>query len=106
MRFFKSDQFRPGFCICVDTVGDGPQPVVWGEDAPIVYDTEHEAQREIADQQILRLQQFLDGEREFEEAIAIQEYVVPVRVVPGGRILHSPAMVSGGTGPDPPDAGT
>jgi hypothetical protein len=102
MRFFKSDQSRKGFCVFVDTVGDGPQPAVWGDHAPVVYDTEHatehEAQREIADHQILRLQQFLEGEREFEDAIVIQEYVVPVRVVPGGRILHSPAVVSGGAG--------
>ena len=92
MRFFKSDQSRKGFCVFVDTVGDGPQPVVWGDNAPVVcateHATEHEAQREIADPQILRLQQFLDGE--FEEAIAIQEYGVPVHGAPGGRILHSP----------------
>ena len=96
MRFVKSDQSRKGFCVFVDTAGDGPQPVVWGDNAPVVYATEHEAQREIADPQMLRLQQFLDGE--FEDAIAIQEYVVPVRVAPGGRILQSPAVVSGGAG--------
>lgn len=92
MRFFKSDQSRRWFRVLVDTVGDGPQPVVWGDNAPVVsateHATEHEAQREIADHQMLRLQQFLDGE--FGDAIAIQEYVMPVRVAPGGRILQSP----------------
>ena len=85
MRFFKSDQSRQGFCVFVDTGGDNA-PVVYATE----HATEHEAQREIADPQILRLQQFLDGE--FEEAIAIQEYVVPVCVAPGGRILQSPRL--------------
>ena len=34
-----------------------------------------------------RLQQFLDGEREYEDAIEVEEYVVPVTVHPDGKIV-------------------
>ena len=51
-----------------------------------MFETELEAQKEIADDQITRLQQFLDGERDFEDAIAVEEYIVPVTVHPDGII--------------------
>jgi MinD-like ATPase involved in chromosome partitioning or flagellar assembly len=34
-----------------------------------------------------RLHQFLEGERDFEDAITTEEYVVPVIVIPGGSII-------------------
>ena len=45
-----------------------------------------EAQKEIADYMMTRLQQFLDGHREFEDAIAVEEYVMPVTLHPDGVI--------------------
>ena len=45
-----------------------------------MFPTELEAQREIVDNQMTRLQQFLDGERDFEDAMETEEYVVPVTV--------------------------
>ena len=33
---------------------------------------------------ITRLREFIDGERDFEDAIETEEYVVPVTVHPGG----------------------
>jgi hypothetical protein len=33
-----------------------------------------------------RLRQFLDGERDFADAITVEEYVVPVTVHPDGTI--------------------
>jgi hypothetical protein len=57
------------------------------ENGYIVFKTELEAQREIVDNQMTRLQQFLDGEREFEDAIAVDEYIEPVTVLPDGRIV-------------------
>jgi hypothetical protein len=51
-----------------------------------VFETELEAQKEIADHIMTRLRQFLDGEREFEDAITTEEFVVPVTVYPGGVI--------------------
>ena len=53
----------------------------------MVFETELEAQKEIVDNQMTRLQQFLDGEREYEDAIEVDEYIVPVTVHPDGVIV-------------------
>jgi len=57
-----------------------------GEDRPLVFATRLEAEREIADYAITRLQQFMDGERDFDDAITIEEYIVEVDVWPDGSI--------------------
>ena len=58
-----------------------------GDGKYVVFETELEAQKEIVDNQITRLQQFVDGEREYEDAIEVEEYVVPVIVHPDGKIV-------------------
>ena len=69
---------RTGFCIFMDTFFQGPIPTVSdGDDKYIVFETELEAQKEIADYAMTRLRQFLDGERDFADAITVDEYVVP-----------------------------
>jgi len=76
-----------GFCIYINTLCQGPVPVVSdGDGKYIVFETELEAQREIVDNAMTRLQQFLDGERDFDDAITVEEYVVPVTVLPDGTI--------------------
>src|SRR6188508_1068326 len=67
-----------GFCIYIDTFCQGSVPVVSDETGYIIFETELEAQREIVDHQMTRLRQFLDGEREYEDAIEVEEYVVAV----------------------------
>ena len=82
-----SPNLRTGFCIYIDTLCQGPVPVVSdGEGKYIVFETELEAQREIVDDAMIRLQQFLGGERDFNNAITVEEYVVPVTVHPDGAI--------------------
>lgn len=61
-------------------------PVVSDDDGYVVFETELEAQREIVDYAQTRLQQFLDGERDFDDAITVEEYVVPVTVGLNGVI--------------------
>ena len=76
---------RNGFCIYIHTLCQGSVPVLTdGDEKFIVFDAELEAQKEIADYAMARLQQFLDGERDFEDAIEVEEYVVPVVVHPDG----------------------
>lgn len=76
---------RTGYCIYINTFCQGPVPILTGDDDKyIVFETELEAQKEIVDYAITRLQQFLDGEREYEDAITVEEYVVPVDVHPDG----------------------
>jgi hypothetical protein len=82
-------KLRDGFCIYIDTFCQGPVPVVSDENGYCVFETELEAQKEIADNQITRLQQFLDGERDFEDAMAVEEYVVPVTMHPDGVITDA-----------------
>lgn len=61
-------------------------PACYEGDYPVIFTTELDAQREIADTQLIRIQQFLDGERDFDDAIATDEFVLPVDVWPDGRI--------------------
>jgi hypothetical protein len=82
-----SPSLRTGFCIYIDTFCQGPVPVVSDDDGYVVFETELEAQKEIVDNQMTRLQQFLDGERDYEDAITVEEYVVPVTVHPDGKIV-------------------
>ena len=58
-----------------------------GEGLPCVFDTELEAQREIVDNAMTRLQEFLDGERDFDDAITVEEYVVPVTLLADGSVV-------------------
>ncbi len=79
-------ELRDGFCIYIDTLCQGPVPSVSDENGYVVFETELEAQKEIADFLMTRFQQFLDGERDFDDAITIEEYVVPVVVHADGTI--------------------
>ncbi|HZQ45406.1 MAG TPA: hypothetical protein VFC07_00220 [Verrucomicrobiae bacterium] len=74
-----SQNVRAGYCIYINTLCQGPVPILTdGEGKYIVFETEVEAQREIVDHAMIRLQQFLDGERDFDDAIMVEEYVVSV----------------------------
>ena len=78
---------RSGYCIYIDTFCQGPVPVVSDENGYVVFSTELEAQKEIVDNQMTRLRQFLDGEREYYDAIDVEEYIVPVTLHPDGKIV-------------------
>ena len=84
-----SQPLRDGFCIYMDTLCQGPVPAVSDENGYIVFATELEAQREIVDNQMTRLRQFLEGEREYEDAISVDEFVVPVTVQPDGKLVDA-----------------
>lgn len=84
---------RRGYCIFIHTLCQGRVPSVHeskagdppGTPASIcIFDTEREAQLEIADFMMTRLQEFMDGERDFEDATSTEEYVVAVTVHPDG----------------------
>ena len=44
-----------------------------------VFATEREVQVEIVENMMVRLREFLDGERDFDDAVTLEEYVVEVR---------------------------
>jgi dienelactone hydrolase len=84
----KSKQLaRSGYAIFCPTVFQGTMPACYDEtDCPVVFPTELEAQREIADTQLIRIQEFLDGQRDYEDAIAIDEFILPVSLWADGSI--------------------
>lgn len=92
----KSNQpIRSGFAIFCPTVFQGIMPACYEEDHPVVFATEVEAQREIADNQLIRIQQFLDGQRDFDDAITTDEFVLPVDVLLDGSITVESGRVYG-----------
>ena len=77
---------RSGYAIFCPTVFQGTMPACYEGNYPLSFATELEAQREIADNQLTRIQQFLDGERDFEDAITTDEFVLPVSIWPDDSI--------------------
>jgi hypothetical protein len=81
------DTIKQAFAIFFDTLCQGTIPARYDEsNFPITYATEREAQLEIADLAMERLQQLIAGERDFDDAIAIDDFVLPVYVWPDGTI--------------------
>ncbi len=78
---------RSAYAIFTRTICEGLIPA-WYDDRnlPVVYATELEAQREIADSLMESLQQFLQGERDFEDAILVEDFILSVEVRPDGSI--------------------
>lgn len=80
-------QLRNGYCIYARMFFQGSVPVVSDADEKyVIFETELAAQREIAEHTIDRIRQFLVGERDFEDAIEVEEYIVPVTVQADGTI--------------------
>ena len=79
---------QPAYCIFIDTVCEGRIPAWHDENLmPIVYPTLEAAQREIADDVMEKLRQFVEGQRDFEDAMTVEDYILPVDVLPDGSIL-------------------
>ena len=82
-----TEPVRTGYAIFRPTFFQGAMPACYDEtDYPVVFPTELEAQREIADNQLTRIREFLDGGRDFDDAIVTDEFVLPVEVYPNGSI--------------------
>jgi hypothetical protein len=74
-----------GYIICVDALCEGEVPLVKNQaDDPVIFMSEREAQLEIADTAMTRLQEFVDGERAFEDAICVEEFIQQIEVLPDG----------------------
>ncbi len=78
---------RSAYAIFTQTLCDGLVPA-WHDESnlPVTYLTELEAQREIAEDLMEQLRQFLDGSREFDDAITTEDFILAVQVWPDGRI--------------------
>ncbi len=77
-----------GYAIFINALVEGYVPLVRnGNGRPCVFSNEREAQREIVDHLMTRLQEFLDGERDFEDAMTVEEFVVKVQLQPDGSMI-------------------
>jgi hypothetical protein len=77
-----------GYSIFLDIICQGRIPA-WHDEKgmPVVFWTIELAQREIVEDLVDRLQEFLDGERPLEDALTVEDYILPVNVLPNGSIL-------------------
>lgn len=76
-----------GYAIFINALAEGCVPLVRdGDGRPSIFPSEREAQREIVDNLITRLQEFLAGERDFEDATTVEEFVVKVQILSDGSI--------------------
>jgi hypothetical protein len=78
---------RSAYSIFIATVCQGTVPA-WHDETgyPVVYKTELEAQREIADHHLTLIEEFLAGERDFDDAMTVEDIILPVDVWPDGSI--------------------
>ena len=75
-----------------ESVVDGLNPTVMISmgDSPfdhLLFPTKREAQIEMADRMITKLQEFIDGERDFDDAVTLDEYVLEVVRRTDGKIF-------------------
>ena len=78
---------KTGFAIFINSLAEGSVPLVYdGSGKPSIFRTQIEAQREVADNIITRLQEFIEGQRDFDDALFVEEYILKVAVLPDGSI--------------------
>ena len=76
------------YCIFMDTVCDGKIPAWRNETGGILLpSTEREAQLEIADYTVIRIRQFQQGERDFEDALTVEDFIEPVTTRADGSFV-------------------
>jgi hypothetical protein len=68
-----------GYIIAVDSLAEGCTAVQRGADGmPVVYETRIEAERDVVQDFITRLQEFLRGERAFDDATFLEDCILEV----------------------------
>jgi len=95
MKMKRHRPIRSGYAIFIPTLCQGTVPSCYEGEYPVVFASELEAQREIADNQLTRLRQFLDGERDFDDALSTDEFVLPVKVWSDGSISNEDGRTFG-----------
>lgn len=80
----------PRFCVFIDTVLKGKVPAIYDEKGqPCLFETLEGAQREVADNLVLRLQQFLAGQRDYDDAMTVEEYIEEVDQLSDGSFTDA-----------------
>jgi hypothetical protein len=73
--------------VFIDTAFDGIVPSLRDADGkPCLFGTRREAELEVVDLLQTRLREFIDGSRDYEDAITVEEFVMEVSVLPNGAL--------------------
>jgi hypothetical protein len=80
------------YMIVGESVVEGLQPTVMVSEGdspfePLLFPTEREAQMEMADRMMTKLEEFIVGERDFDDAVALDEHVLEVVRRGDGKIF-------------------
>lgn len=77
-----------GYCVMLETVSEGLVVAVKDQAGkPIVFKTREAAEAEIADFVIDKWDEYLEGEREFDDAVTVEEFLLEVQVDEDGTIF-------------------
>jgi hypothetical protein len=83
----QTDESQAGYCIYINTLLHGATPSLRTDNGNLfVFQSRKEAEREIAENMMTKLQEYMDGQREFDDAVTLEEYVVDVTVQPDGSV--------------------
>ncbi|MGV3754028.1 MAG: hypothetical protein ACO1QS_01445 [Verrucomicrobiota bacterium] len=87
LRTPKGAAGQSGFGIFINTIAEGAV-TLWrdGEGMPCFFETSKEAEVTIIEDLMTRLQECLEGEREFDDAITVEEYILPVERLADGAL--------------------
>jgi hypothetical protein len=96
-RAAQTNNARNRWIVVTPTLCQGDVPAYWdGDDKPLTYATEREAWKEVADTQIMKLQEFIedesrnpDEEPEFEP----EDYVIECNVYSNGVITTTQGVL-------------
>ena len=80
------------YTIVGESIVDGLQPTVMVSEGNspfeyLLFPTEREAQLEIVDRIMTKLEEFIDGERDFDDAVALDEHILEVVRHGGGKVF-------------------
>lgn len=76
------------YCIFMDAICEGKIPAWRNESGGfLLHSTERQAQLEIADYTMIRIRQFQQGERDFEDAFAVEDFIEPVTTRKDGTFV-------------------
>lgn len=81
------------YAIFIETAFQGVVPSVREGEKIAVFSCRRDAQTEIATAMIARLEQFLTGERDFDDAITNEEFVLEVSRLPDGSLRDEDGRV-------------
>jgi hypothetical protein len=78
---------QSGFGVFINTIGEGEVSLYRDEKGrPYFFETRREAEEDIIDVLMIRLRECLEGEREFDDAISVEEYILPVERLADGSL--------------------